>query len=138
MRKRGFVFLLYALGFAVGLACAGLCLYMADNFFYTMDSRSVAARILYDRGVTKVREVRDYINRGDLAGAKAYCDEGNFDVELWLKNGWSGEEGPIWSSFGGEQDEPDKAGCALIKETIGFYSQKLPAIGNYKIGRAHV
>lgn len=133
MRKRGFVFLLYALGFAVGLACAGLCLYMADNFFYTMDSRSVAARILYDRGVTKVREVRDYINRGDLAGAKAYCDEGNFDVELWLKNGWSGEEGPIWSSFGGEQDEPDKAGCALIKETIGFYSQKLPAIGNYTL-----
>lgn len=133
MRKKGLVFLVLSVGFAIGIACVGLCLYMADNFFYTLDSHSVTARILSEMGATKAREVRDYINRGDLAGAKAYCDNGNFDVELWSSRQWTGEDGPIWSSYDGGQGEPDKAGCALIIETMGFYSQKLPTIGNYTL-----
>ena len=99
MRKKDIVFLLFTISFVIGIACFGLCLYMGENFFYTMDSRSAAERILYGRAVTKAREIRDYISRGDLAGAKAYCDDSNFDVEIWLSSQWNEGGDPIWSRF---------------------------------------
>lgn len=135
MRKRFIFFLLFIVSFVIGIACFGLCLYMASNFFYTMDSRSAVERVLNDRATTKARVVRDYINRWDLAGAKAYCDSGNFDIELWANRQWSGEEGPIWSSFDAGQSGGDKTGWAQVIELMGFYGDKLPTIGNYALSR---
>lgn len=131
--KKAFLLLLFTVCVAIGLACGGFCYYMASNYFYTMDVRSAVANGLYPRAAAKVREVRDYLNRGDLASAKACCDSGNFDVELWLKDRWNEQDGPIWTSFGGEQDGTGKEECALIKETIRFYSEELPVIGNHAL-----
>ncbi len=130
---RAFIFLLFTVSFAVGIVCFGLCLYMADNFFYTRDRVYVAERVLRDRGEEKARNVRDYINRGDLAGAKAYCDDRNFDVEIWPGSQWNGEDGFIWSSFDGEQGKTYQEGCARITEMLAFYNQNLPTIGEHTL-----
>ena len=134
MIKKTSAFTLFTVIFAIGIACFGLCLYMGENFFYTMDSRSAVERILYGRAMTKARIVRDYINRGDLAGAKAYCDDSNFDVEIWLSSQWNeGDGDPIWSSFDGEQGRTYKEGFAQISEVMGFYNQKPVTIGEHTL-----
>lgn len=128
MRKKDIVFLLFTVIFAIGIACFGLCLYMDAYAFYTMDSRSVAEYVLRDKAEPKVWYVRDCIDRGDLAGAKDYCDGGNFDVEIWLSS-----QSPVWSSFDDEQGKKDKADCAVISYWVGFSNKMPPTIGDHTL-----
>ena len=103
-------FNLFAIAFFVGLGGMMLCLYMGEHGFYVLNENQAVARVLYQRGGMEAANVQVRLERGDLAGAEAYCAGRNADVDLWWYDAENGEDKLLWSSSG----ERNMADCAQI------------------------
>lgn len=109
MAAKTMAFFIFLAGIMTAIAGLIACLYMLENSFYSSGRRTAMEEALYQKGMTEIKTVRGYIQKGDLKGAKDYCENKNVDVDLWWYREETEEKLLFWSS-----GEADVASCAVI------------------------
>lgn len=115
MAAKTVAFFVFVAGIMTAIAGLILCLYMLENSFYSSGRKTAMEEALYQNGMTEIKTVAGYIEKGDLAGAKAHCENKNVEVDLWWYREKNEETLLIWSS-----GEVDAANCAVVTRYSPF------------------